>query len=337
MGVILQNYLLFFGVFLFVFIFAFLLGFLCAKVFSKSNSSQKLSFLLTELKDEIKNLTKQNETNLSEVKFAIGETSKLTKALTTNQNIKGHFGEDCLETVLRYCFPNKNLNYIKQFETLNEESKKIKPDYVINLPNDKNIIIDCKLNLEKFIDFQEAQDEFKLEKKSELVKDLNTTINNLSNKKYETALSLTQCDFILMYIPLESLITHIYTDNDFLSVVRNANDKNIIIVGNSSILTIIRLCEMLWASYSQEKNIDKIIDVAHSIYDLIAQHSKNLWEMKSSVDKFYESFNKELNKIRTDNKLFCAAEDLRQYGIKAQNKKVGKKINEIEIEKAFLE
>lgn len=330
-----QNYLAIIAVLILVFFFGFFLGFIFSRLL-KSNNNDKLSFLLSDLKDEIRNLIKQNDLNINEVKFAIGETSKLTKALTTNQNLKGQFGEDCLEAVINACFPNKNLNYIKQFETYNNENKKIKPDYIINLPNDKKIIVDCKLNLEKFIEFQEASCENKNFKKTELIKDLNSTINLLANKKYETALNLSQCDFILMYIPLEALITCIYTDSDFLSVVKNANEKNIIIVGNSSILTTIRLVNLLWCHYNQDKNIDKIIEIAHNIYNLIALHSKNMTQMKTFIDEFHCEFNKEFNKFKNDNKLFCMAEELRNCGINVRAKKNGKKLDEIEIEKDFL-
>ena len=207
---------------------------------------------------------------------------------------------------------------------------------MVYLPNNKSIIIDCKLNLEKFIEFQNASDEYKIDKKNELIKDLNSTINNLSNKKYESAINLEQCDFILMYIPLESLISYIYTDSDFISVIKNAQEKNIIIVGNSSIITIIRLVSTLWANYAQEKNIDKIINTAGEIYNLLALHSINLSNMKNTLNNLNDAFNKEFDKLQSDNKLFCAAEELRNYGIQAQNKKQGKKLNEIKIDEAFL-
>ena len=45
----------------------------------------------------------------------------------------------------------KEINYIKQYTTQNSEDKQIKPDYLIKLPNNKSILIDCKLNLEKYI------------------------------------------------------------------------------------------------------------------------------------------------------------------------------------------
>ena len=330
------NYIVILICFLLGLVISFFCGYLTAKLTQKFNKEDKLSYVLEQFKNEIKNLAQKNDLNTHEFKNILYETTKLAKSLTTNQNLKGNFGEDCLEAVLRACFPNKNINYIKQLETYNEENKKIKPDYVVYLPNNKSIIIDCKLNLEKFIEFQNASDEYKIDKKNELIKDLNSTINNLSNKKYESAVSLEQCDFILMYIPLESLISYIYTDSDFISVIKNAQEKNIIIVGNSSIITIIRLVSTLWANYAQEKNIDKIINIAGEIYNLIALHSINLSNMKNIINNLNDAFNKEFDKLQSDNKLFCAAEELRNYGIQAQNKKQGKKLNEIKIDEAFL-
>ena len=330
------NYIVILICFLLGLVISFLCGYLTAKLSQKFNKEDKLSYVLEQFKNEIKNLAQKNDLNTHEFKNILYETTKLAKSLTTNQNLKGNFGEDCLEAVLRACFPNKNINYIKQLETYNEENKKIKPDYVVYLPNNKSIIIDCKLNLEKFIEFQNASDEYKIDKKNELIKDLNSTINNLSNKKYESAISLEQCDFILMYIPLESLISYIYTDGDFISVIKNAQEKNIIIVGNSSIITIIRLVSTLWANYAQEKNIDKIINTAGEIYNLLALHSINLSNMKNTLNNLNDTFNKEFDKLQSDNKLFCAAEELRNYGIQAQNKKQGKKLNEIKIDEVFL-
>ncbi len=325
----------------FIAFFPFVLGLIAAffifKIKSKNkNEENKLNFLLEELKNEIKKLADENKINQSEVKFAINETSKLTKALTTNQNLKGNFGENCLEAVLNSCFGCEKLNYIKQFQTTNENGEKIKPDYLINLPNNKNIIIDSKLNLEKFIDYNEASEELKIVKKNELIKDLNSTINSLSNKKYQTAQDLTQPDFVLMYIPLEALITLIYTDNDFISVVRAANEKNITIVGNSSIITTLKLVNLLWANEIREKNIDKIISTTSEIYNLVALHSRNLSQMKQTIDSLYQSFNKEFDKIKENSKLFSAVEELRSYGIQAQNKKIGKTLNEVKIDTAFL-
>ena len=313
-------------------IVSFFTGFLVATlIFKKKNNDFALYSMLNEFKNSIDEYKNQTILNTKEINSAIQTASNLTKALTTNQNIKGQFGEDCLEAILKVCFPNENINYIKQYRTQNQDEKEIKPDYLVNLPNNKSILIDCKLNLEKYLEYKENP-----ALKSEFIKDLNTTLNLLSNKKYETAKDITQPNFILMYIPLEPILTLIYTDNDFLSVVKNANEKNIIIVGNSSILTTIRLVKLLWAQDSQEKNIEKIISLAQNIYEYVSLHSQNLHKLKELLEETTLNFNKEYDKITKQNKFFKQIEELRNLGIQTNFKKEGKKLNEIKIHEDFL-
>ena len=287
--------------------------------------------MLNEFKNSIDEYKNQTILNTKEINSAIQTASNLTRKLTTNQNLKGQFGEDCLEAILKTCYPNENINYIKQYRTKNENNEEIKPDFLVKLPNNKSILIDCKLNLDKFLEYQQNSNQ-----KSEFIKDLNNTINLLSNKKYETADNIEQPSFILMYIPLEPIITSIYTDNDFLSVIKNANEKNIIIVGNSSILTTLKLIKKLWAQDTQEKNINKIVEIAQNIYEYISIHSQNLYKIKEIIDENSIKFNKEFDKISKNNKLFKLTQELKEYGIQSSTKKVGKKLNEIQIHENFL-
>ncbi|MBR5304076.1 MAG: DNA recombination protein RmuC [Candidatus Gastranaerophilales bacterium] len=319
-------------IYILVGLISFFIGFLISfLIFKKKNNDFALYSMLNEFKNSIDEYKNQTILNTKEINTAIQTASTLTKALTTNQNLKGQFGEDCLEAILKTCYPNENINYLKQYRTQNEEEKEIKPDFLVRLPNDKSILIDCKLNLDKYLEYKQNPS-----LKSDFIKDLNSTINLLSNKKYETALDLSQCGFILMYIPLEAILTEIYTDKDYLSVVKNANEKNIIIVGNSSVLTIIRLVKLLWAQDSQEKNIEKIVNIAQNIYEYISLHTQNLYKIKTLLEDSTANFNKEYDKLATGSKLFKQIEELRNFGIQTTSKKEGKKLNEIKIHHDFL-
>lgn len=317
--------------------FSALLGFIiCYLLFRKNEKQNMLYMLLNDFKNTIEDYKKQNEINTKEVKDAVKSASDLTKILTTNQNLKGQFGEDCLENVLRAIYPNEKIDYVKQVEFKNEDNEKIKPDYLINLPNDNSILIDCKLNLEKYIEYKEnINSSFETVKKADFIRDLNSTINRLSNKKYETAL-ISQPDFILMYIPLEPVLTLIYTDNDFLSVVKNANEKNIIIVGTSSVLTVLRLTKLLWAKNVQDKNMQNIINLAQDIYNTVAQHSQNLYNIKNALEENLKSFNKEYEKMTVSKGFFKTVEQLKDFGIQSTLKKSGKKQIETVINSEFL-
>ena len=319
---------------------AFVLGFLSCllflKLFKNNKSENKILTLIEDFKFSLEDYKKQNEINNLEIKHVLGQAAELSKVLTTNQNLKGRFGEDNLENILKIAFSN-NVDYVKQFNTLNKDNEKIKPDYLINLPNNKHILIDCKLNLDKFIDYKNSlKTDLEKMKKTEFIKDLNTTINLLSQKKYETALNINQPDFILMYIPLESVLTLIYTDCDFVSVVKNAVDKNIIIVGNSSVLTSLRLVKYLWAQDLIEKNTDKILEISKNIFELMAQHSQNLYSIKQVMENSLNNFNKEFEKMTTSSKIFKLANELKNCGVEASLKRQGKKLNETEINENLL-
>ena len=315
-------------VYLIIFIIGAISSFFLLKVRKKDDT---LILTLNELKKTIDEYKLQNILSTNEITSTMQEASKLAKILTTNQNLKGKFGENCLENIIKTCYPTENVDYIKQINTINSEDKKIKPDFLIKLPNEKSIIVDCKVNLEKYVEYKNNNS-----KKNDFIKDLNTTINNLANKDYENAININQPDFVLMYIPLEPVITEIYTDNDFISVIKNANEKNIIIVGNSSILTTIRLTKILWSQEKQEKNLQKIVDAAEMIYELIAKHSQNLYKIKQQINESNELFNKEFEKITSENKIFKITQELKKMGIEATSKKQGKKLNELEINKEFL-
>ncbi len=315
----------------------FFIGFIFACLIFRNKKSSLYENLILDFKKSIDELKFQNEKTNLEIKSAIKSTENISKALTTNQNIKGKFGEECLENIIKMCFPNENIDYIKQYVTKNSDGKSIKPDYLINLPNNKTILIDCKLNLDKFINYKENIDsEFEILAKKELISDINSTINSLANKKYETAQSTIQPNYIFMYIPLEPLISLIYTDKDFISVVKNAYEKNIIIVGNSGILTSIRLTKELWSNTIQNNNIDKIIAKAEVIYNLISIHSKNMANLKKLITDFNISFEKEYEKFALESKLFKVTQELRDFGISAFPKKIGKKIENVEISEEFL-
>ena len=317
---------------------AFALGYLLARIiYKKQNYENTLFSILKDFKNSVEKYENQQNINAKEIQQAIKSANELKNILTTNQNLKGQYGENTLELIIKNCYPNQNIDYIKQLDCQNEDGQKIRPDFEIKLPNNKSVLIDCKVNITKYIELKEAQEEeVSIIKKNEFIKDLNTTINLLANKKYNSAQGLNQPDFILMYVPLEPIITSLYTDKDYLSVIKNASEKNIIIVGNSSILTTLRLINLLWAQYKQEENMENIILLAEKIFDEIAKHSQNLNNLKKIIEESNQIITKEYEKFSNENKIFKYTQELKDCGIKAKNKKIGNKLNETQINEDFI-
>lgn len=297
----------------------------------KAEEITPVNRLLKEFKESIDNYQKSHQNESLEIKNAIATAEKYARALTMNQNSKGEFGEEWLEQIFKFANLEENVHYSKQFT-----SEGVKPDFVVNLPNSKNIIIDSKVILKNYIEYQQSDDNEILKKA--FITDITNCITSLAKKNYEEIDSLYQPGFILMYVPVETCVNMIYTDYDCRKILELANSRNIIIIGTASLLVTLRLVNQLWASQVQYDNVQNIITVGENLYNNIASHAQNLLNIQQTIDKAAASVKTELNRFtaRKNGSIFKEAEKLRQFGISSKEVKSGKKIVENTIPHEFL-
>lgn len=296
----------------------------------KAEEISPLNTILKDFKDSIDNYQKSHKEESLEIKNAISIAEKYAKALTTNQNSKGEFGEKLLEQTLNFANLKENVHYTKQFS-----QGATKPDFIIYLPENKHLIIDSKVILKNYLEYRETETE--CDKKA-FLNDLTTCINQLGNKHYEQIENTHQAGFILMYIPIESCVNLIYTDPDFRKILELANAHNIIIIGTSSIIVTLRLVANLWTTKNSYDNIKNIIETGEKLYNNIATHAQNLLTIQSAIENASKSINSEINRFKEKNNgsIFKEAEKLHEFGIEAKNTKAGKKFIENKIPEEFL-
>lgn len=296
----------------------------------KAEEISPLNTILKDFKDSIDNYQKSHKEESLEIKNAISIAEKYAKALTTNQNSKGEFGEKLLEQTLNFANLKENVHYTKQFS-----QGATKPDFIIYLPENKHLIIDSKVILKNYLEYRETETE--CDKKA-FLNDLTTCINQLGNKHYEQIENTHQAGFILMYIPIESCVNLIYTDPDFRKILELANTHNIIITGTPSIIVTLRLVANLWTTKNSYDNVKNIIETGEKLYNNIATHAQNLLTIQSAIENASKSINSEINRFKEKNNgsIFKEAEKLHEFGIEARNTKSGKKFIENKIPEEFL-
>ena len=296
----------------------------------KAEEISPLNTILKDFKDSIDNYQKSHKEESLEIKNAISIAEKYAKALTTNQNSKGEFGEKLLEQTLNFANLKENVHYTKQFS-----QGATKPDFIIYLPENKHLIIDSKVILKNYLEYRETETE--CDKKA-FLNDLTTCINQLGNKHYEQIENTHQAGFILMYIPIEPCVNLIYTDPDFRKILELANAHNIIITGTPSIIVTLRLVANLWTTKNSHDNVKNIIETGEKLYNNIATHAQNLLTIQSAIENASKSINSEINRFKEKNNgsIFKEAEKLHEFGIEAKNTKSGKKFIENKIPEEFL-
>ena len=273
----------------------------------------------TKIVEQIGNLEKNN-------KIIEQEAKNLVEALTKNQNMKGSYGENLLDTILQSCGMVEGIHYSKQMvmtsaNLKDNEEHIIRPDVVINLPNNHHLIIDSKVTLTSYLDY--IKDETKLKEfKSEVKK----RITDLANKNYQNAGDLSQPDFVLMYMPVETSVNLLYEDSD---LINSAYKANIIIVGTSSLLATIRLVNQLMAQQKQKESISQIVNAGTNLYETFVQFCEDLIDVQKRFDDVNKKLNTTINRFRRGNKnkpsLFSQVEALKDFGI-STNKEIPEKL-----------
>ena len=273
----------------------------------------------TKIVEQIGNLEKNN-------KVIEQEAKNLVEALTKNQNVKGSYGEDLLDTILQSCGMVEGIHYSKQMvmtsaNLKDNEEHIIRPDVVINLPNDHHLIIDSKVTLTSYLEYIKDNDKLK-EFKNEVKK----RIVDLANKNYQNAGDLSQPDFVLMYMPIETSVNLLYEDAE---LINSAYKSNIIIVGTSSLLATIRLVNQLMAQQKQKESINQIVKAGTNLYETFVQFCEDLLDVQKRFDDVNKKLNTTINRFRRNSKnkpsLFSQVEALKEFGINT-NKEIPEKL-----------
>lgn len=279
----------------------------------------------TKIIEQILNLEKNSATIAQ-------ETKNLTEALTKNQNIKGAYGENLLDTILQACGMKEGVHYTKQFVTTSENlcdetEHTIRPDVVINLPDNRHIVVDSKVTLTSYLACVEDKDKIK-DFKAEVRK----RIADLANKNYQSADKLWQPDFVLMFMPIETSLQILYQDFDLINF---AYKSNVIIVGTASLLATIRLVNQLFAQQKQCECVNHIVNAGTNLFETFVQFCDDLVDVQKRFDEVNKKLNTTINRFkrRNNNKpsLFSQVEALRDYGINSA-KEIPVKLLECELE-----
>lgn len=275
----------------------------------------------TDLKAELKKLHDLNS-KISE------EANNLTKALKGDVKKQGNWGEVVLERILERSGLNEGeQGYQKQFSDTSEEGKRIQPDIVINLPDNKHIIVDSKVSLlayERAVNANSEEERVKNIKEHLL--SLKAHIKGLSEKHYQTAQKLNSPDFVLLFIPIEaSFSVAIQEDQELFTI---AWDQKVVLVSPSTLLATLRTISSIWQQENQTRNAIEIARQGGALYDKFVGFLSDMESIGRNMETTRKTYHAAMNKLQTGSgNLIRRAENIKKLGAKA-TKEIPKKMLE---------
>jgi len=245
-------------------------------------------------------------------------TKKMTNAMTSNISDMGQMGEVILENILQDCGMTKNRDYKTQFTNKNEEGQQLRPDVVIFLPENRNIIIDSKVPMKDWYEFQNSKNnnEKEIHIKS-FISSVKNHISSINKKDYTNLLNINSPDYVFIFMPHEfALITAQKYD---ISLANFSQQKQVIIVGPSTLVMCMKLVESIWRLEKQNKNSKEIADLAGGMYDQIAKTLNLLDDTSSSLNKSIDNIDISKKYIKEGrSSLYFKVNKMRELGAKTK-------------------
>jgi DNA recombination protein RmuC len=246
------------------------------------------------------------------------ETLNLTKALKGDNKIQGNWGELVLERVLEKSGLEKNREYFVQQSFTNDEGRRVLPDVVIHLPDNKKMIVDSKVSLVAYEQYINEEDETLKERfLKEHVTSLKRHVEQLSDKKYEDIYKIESPDFVLLFIPIEPAFAIALNSDTYL--YNKAFEKNIIIVTPSTLLATLRTIDTMWNNEKQQKNALEIARQAGALYDKFQGLLVDLISIGKRIDESKKEYSGAMNKlVEGRGNIITSVEKLKKMGAKAK-------------------
>jgi DNA recombination protein RmuC len=266
------------------------------------------------LKSEIGKLVEQNQ------RLSL-DADNLTKALKGDSQAQGAWGEMILDKLLESSGLMKGQEYSMQESTTLADGTRLRPDAVIFLPDEKNLIIDSKVSLLHYEQFSSQTDEGERQRLLKLhVESLRAHAKGLGGKDYTKLYGVQSVDFVLMFIPLEPAFLLALRERP--EIFQEAYDRQVVMVTHTTLMATLRTVHGIWKNERVSRNHMEIADRAGALYEKFVGFTEDLIKVGQQMDSAKRSYSDAMGKLSEGRgNLVRQVELIKQLGAKT-NKSV---------------
>ena len=261
------------------------------------------------LKEQIKQMAELNKTMSEDAK-------NLTKALKGDSKTQGNWGEVILQRILEKSGLRKDEEYFVEQSVTMDDGRRIRPDVVVRLPDEKFLVIDSKVSLTAYEQFSSAEDEADQERAlKEHINSIRTHVKGLSEKNYQHIHGDRSPDFVLLFIPIEPAFGAALQHDS--NLYYEAFDKNIVIVSPSTLLATLATIDSVWKQEYQNKNAMEIAKRGGALYDKFVLFVESMNDIGQRIRQTQDSYDEAMGRLSTGaGNLVRQAEMIRKLGAK---------------------
>lgn len=244
------------------------------------------------------------------------EARNLTSALKGQTKTQGNWGELILEKVLMRSGLTRGKEYEIQSSMTGEDGRRLQPDVIIHLPDNKHLVVDSKVSLIAYERYYNTEDETqKALFLKEHLQSIKRHIKDLGAKNYQQLYQLNTLDFVLLFVPVEPAFS-LAVEND-PELFNEAFEKNIVIVTTSTLLATLRTIASIWRIELQNRNAMEIARQSGEMYDKFAGLVDELINIGNRLKSTRDSYEEAMKKLHTGKgNLLSRVEKIKLLGLK---------------------
>lgn len=276
----------------------------------------------TSIEEQIKNMLEQTQ--------KVGKSADdLTNALQKKNKIAGNWGEGILTGLLESQGMEEGIHFTAQGALrdengnilLHDESgKRMIPDVVLHLSEDRDVVIDSKVSLKDYVDWCNAtSDEARAEALRALKESIKSHVKGLAAKDYSEYIvkPKVSADFVIMFVPLDGAVQLIMSEAP--EIWSEAFGKRVYIASTQSLIAALKIIELTWRHIRQERNTEKILAEATKLVERVGQFYEEFEDFGEALEKAQGKYRKVMDKVKDGRQsILGAGRNLEDLGVRAK-------------------
>jgi DNA recombination protein RmuC len=251
---------------------------------------------------------------------------ELTNALKHGSKVQGDWGEQILDELLQAQGLIPGVHYDVQAVIKDEQGKPVhgengrimRPDIILHLDKQRDVIIDSKVSLTAFIDFANAETETERQMYlKQHVESLQQHVRELSEKDYASYVQppKIRMNYVIMFVPhTGALWTALNAQPDLW---RKAMDKNVFIADEQTLFAALRIIHLTWTQIQQAENHERVYELADQMIERVGMFLKHYERVGDALDKAQAAYDEAKKKLDPQGQsILTTANNLKKLGAK---------------------